>query len=83
MHYFVYILYSSKLDRYYIGSTENIDTRLREHLWNHRGFTAKAKDWTLKYSETFLGKNEAIKREFQIKKWKSRIRIEKLIDANS
>ncbi len=67
MDYFTYILYSAKLDRYYIGSTENVSTRLMEHLWKHKGFTAKAKDWVLKYSESYATKSEAIKREQQIK----------------
>ncbi|NGX84504.1 GIY-YIG nuclease family protein [Aequorivita sp. KMM 9714] len=53
MEYFVYILYSQTLDKYYVGSTEDVSHRLREHLWNHKGFTSRAKDWELKYSEFF------------------------------
>ncbi|MCG2420614.1 GIY-YIG nuclease family protein, partial [Aequorivita sp. F47161] len=53
MIYFIYILYSESLDSYYVGATENIETRLKEHLWKHKGFTSKAKDWELKYSESF------------------------------
>src|SRR5690554_2852066 len=77
--YFLYILYSENLDRYYIGYTENIHIRLKEHLWEHKGFTSKAKDWELKYSETFEEKTDAMARERQIKKWKSRRLIERLI----
>ncbi|QAA81747.1 GIY-YIG nuclease family protein [Aequorivita sp. H23M31] len=77
--YYLYILYSEHLDRYYIGSTEDISVRLKEHLWNHKGFTAKAKDWEIRYSENFLTRSEALAREQQIKKWKSRKLIEKLI----
>ena len=80
MNYFTYILHSAKLDRYYIGSTENLATRLKEHLWKHKGFTSKVKDWELKYSEIYETKTEARKREMQIKKWKSRVMIEKLIN---
>ncbi|WP_131838622.1 GIY-YIG nuclease family protein [Acetobacteroides hydrogenigenes] len=29
--FWVYILYSAKLDRYYIGSTNNLARRLAEH----------------------------------------------------
>ena len=81
MHFFTYILYSAKLDRYYIGSTEDISMRLKEHLWNHKGFTSKAKDWELKYSESFETKTAAMSREGQIKNWKSRKLIEKLITS--
>ncbi|QAA81752.1 GIY-YIG nuclease family protein [Aequorivita sp. H23M31] len=77
--YYLYILYSEHLDRYYIGSTEDISVRLKEHLWNHKGFTAKAKDWEIRYSENFRTRSEALAREQQIKKWKSRKLIEKLI----
>ena len=52
--YFCYILYSKSLDRYYIGHTgENLDERLRKHLSNHNGFTARAKDWSVVYLKLF------------------------------
>ena len=79
--YYLYILYSAQLDRYCVGSTEDISMRFKEHLWKHKGFTAKAKDWELKYSESFETKSEALKREQQIKKWKSRKLIEKIISS--
>ncbi|RMB57142.1 GIY-YIG nuclease family protein [Dokdonia sinensis] len=79
MKYFTYILYSKALDRYYIGSTGDIDIRLKEHLWDHTGFTGKAKDWFVVHTEEYDSKVDAYARERQIKKWKSRIMIEKLI----
>ncbi|MFH6995356.1 GIY-YIG nuclease family protein [Flavobacterium sp. FlaQc-48] len=79
MNYF-YILYSNSLDQYYIGHTsESLDERLRKHLSNHSGFTGKAKDWIVVYFEEFETKPLAYKRELEVKKWKSRIRVEKLI----
>ncbi len=47
MTFHTYILYSQSLYRYYIGSTEDIAVRLKEHLWKHKGFTSKAKDWVV------------------------------------
>ena len=82
MSYYVYILYSMKLDRYYVGATGNLVSRIENHLLNHKGFTSKAKDWELKYIEAFDEKLEAFSRERQIKKWKSRKMIEKLIAKN-
>jgi len=76
----VYILYSEKLDKYYIGSTESsIEDRLKKHLSNHKGFTGKIKDWKVVYSEILPDKQHALTREKHIKSWKSRIMIEKLI----
>jgi len=63
MKYFVYILYSLSLDRYYAGSTENVEDRLKKHLASHKGFTGKAKDWQVKLIEEFNSKTDALKRE--------------------
>ncbi|WP_422348949.1 GIY-YIG nuclease family protein [Flagellimonas sp.] len=82
MKYWVYILYSGHLDKYYVGSTQDIEGRLQRHLAAHKGFTSHAKDWVLKYQEPFGTKSEAVKREFQIKKWKSRAMIERLISQS-
>ena len=81
---FTYILFSQTLDRFYIGSTElPPEERLKKHLTNHSGFTAKAKDWTIVYLEEFQTIKEAQGREAQFKKWKSKPMIEKLIGERS
>ena len=79
MQFFVYILYSEILDKYYVGSTKNIEERLRRHLSNHKGYTSKSKDWKVVYDESFDSREEAVKKENEIKKWKSRKKIEILI----
>jgi putative endonuclease len=77
---FTYILFSSQLDKFYIGSTSSgIESRLQKHLTDHSGFTSTAKDWVLVYSEEFEKIEDAAKRERQIKKWKSRKMIEQLV----
>nr|WP_309759194.1 GIY-YIG nuclease family protein [Flavobacterium sp.] len=44
--FYVYILFSKSRDMYYIGSTSMVvEERLRRHLSDHKGFTARAKDW--------------------------------------
>ena len=77
--FYVYILYSNQLDRYYVGSTQDVENRIKAHLYNHKGFTSKAKDWNLVYHEQYANREEAYDRERQIKKWKSRIKIEQLV----
>ena len=75
-----YILYSKTIDKFYTGFTDDdISNRIKKHLTNHKGFTAKAKDWKLVYSEEFNDKKEAYARERMIKGWKSRKKIEHLI----
>ncbi|MCT1531917.1 GIY-YIG nuclease family protein [Sphingobacterium daejeonense] len=79
--YVVYILYSHKIDQYYIGFTKDITDRLRRHNTKNKGFTNKAKDWKIVYREYFHDKLDALKREKEIKSWKSRTLIEKLISS--
>ena len=79
--YTVYILYSSSLNKYYIGYTSNLPDRIRKHTTNHKGFTGRSADWELKWSEVYEIKIDAMKREKQIKNWKSRNLIENLISG--
>ena len=80
MIFFLYILYSQNVDRFYVGHTgEPLLERLRKHYSAHKGFTARAKDWTIVYHEEYASKNEAYHREMEIKKKKSRTYIEELI----
>ncbi len=83
MGYFVYIIYSAQLDRYYVGHTHDLEERTRKHNSNHKGFTGKVNDWILKYSEKYDSKESAYFREREIKKWKSRKKIEELIAKGS
>ena len=78
--FLVYILKSETLNSFYVGMTSMvIEDRIRRHLSDHKGFTGKAKDWKLVYSEVFQTKEEDLKRESEIKNWKSSKRIQKLI----
>ncbi len=80
MPFTVYILYSTLKDTYYIGFTgDEIQQRLRKHNSNHKGFTGRTNDWKIVYVESFINKSDAMKREVEIKLWKSRKRVEQLI----
>jgi len=81
--YFVYILFSETINKFYVGHTSNLSERLRKHNSNHKGFTGNANDWKIMYQEIFESKNDASKREREIKGWKSRIKIEKLNVSDS
>jgi len=66
--YITYILYSSKIDRYYTGHTENLDRRLEEHNRGKTPFMAKGIPWKIVYSKEFETRKEAMKYERFIKK---------------
>ena len=81
MPYFVYILYSPSIDQYYIGQTENPGGRIFRHTNSGSKSTKKANDWIIKYTEEFVSRADAVKREMAIKKKKSRKYIEWLISS--
>ena len=75
MDYFVYVIYSAKRNRYYVGQSEDVQRRVELHrLRKNLGVS----DWELKYVEAFNTRSEAMKREAYIKARKSRIYIESL-----
>ena len=82
MRYFIYILYSSSKDRYYIGYSQNPEERLLEHNAGATPSTRPGKTWKIVFKEECVDKTTAIKRENSIKKMKSRKYIEKLISSN-
>ncbi len=79
--YYVYIIYSTRLNRYYVGHSINLEDRLSQHNTGMSKFTSKASDWQLKYFESFATRDEAFTREREIKGKKSRKYIEWLISS--
>ena len=76
----VYVLYSEKHNKIYIGYTSNIEQRLLSHNeLETKGFTLRYRPWKLIYTEVFLKKSEAMKREKQLKTAKGREFIWKLV----
>ena len=60
----VYILYSEKYQKSYIGFTSNLEARLYSHNeMGHKGWTIKFRPWQLVFTESFSLKSEAMSRE--------------------
>ena len=80
MHY-VYILYSPSLDKYYVGETEDIELRIKQHNTNFykNSFTSKSSDWILKNAIEVKSKSVAIQIEKHIKRKGNREFKEKVI----
>lgn len=81
MQAFMYILFSSTLNKYYVGSTTDLNRRVAEHNRGKEKFTKTGIPWLLAYSETFEELKQARQREKYIKKMKSKIFIERLINS--
>ena len=76
---FVYIIFSEKINKYYVGACTDLQRRVYEHNIGHSKFTSTGTPWILKFNEKFESLQQAKKREMAIKKMKSRKYIENLI----
>ncbi|HSP11383.1 MAG TPA: GIY-YIG nuclease family protein [Salegentibacter sp.] len=64
----VYILFSDKRSRYYVGQTANIDDRLERHNQGRVKSTKQGMPWKLVWQFLVKGRSEALKLEQKIKK---------------
>jgi len=64
MHY-IYIIYSHKIDKFYVGETQFVKQRLKQHNQEtYKGaFTKSANDWIIVKTIPFKSRNEALKAE--------------------
>jgi len=65
--YYIYVLWSEKLQRRYTGSSENIASRLNKHNSGLSNYTSRGIPWILIHQEMFKTKAEALKREKYLK----------------
>jgi putative endonuclease len=77
--FYVYIIFSATANKYYVGSCQNVQQRLDDHLNSRSKYTKMVKDWEFTYTESFETRSQAYQREMEIKKKKSRVFIENLI----
>ncbi len=68
-----------KDNSYYVGSTSNLTQRLENHSKGGVKSTKNKLPYTLIYTENYESRGEAQSREYQIKKWKKRSAIERLL----
>ncbi|KKT82152.1 MAG: hypothetical protein A3E64_02150 [Candidatus Harrisonbacteria bacterium RIFCSPHIGHO2_12_FULL_48_16] len=62
--YYVYLLENLNDKSWYIGFTENLDQRVKDHNDGRGGRTTKLKHgWNLIYCEMYLNKEDALGRE--------------------
>ena len=78
--YYVYII-QSEVDRsFYIGYSQNIQGRLKEHNFGRTNYTSTKRPWTLVYSEEFNNKTDALQREIFLKRQKNKGFYQRLIN---
>ena len=78
--WFVYILLCDQ-KTYYIGSTSDVNKRLKSHKAKQNIATKEFSEIEVVYAEKYITRKEAERRESQIKKW-SRAKKKALIEGN-
>jgi putative endonuclease len=78
----LYILQSETTGLFYVGSTNELDRRLKEHARGHSLGTRARGPWKLVHHEEFGELAEARRREYEIKQWKSTRMIQALIKGS-
>ena len=83
-YWYVYIMTNKPLGILYIGLTDNIEERVKEHKLKvyPKSFTAKYNCSVLVYFEEYEKGIEAAIRERQFKKWKRDWKIKLIEDMN-
>ena len=77
----VYVLYSPSFKKIYIGYTSNLHERFKSHNeLGTKGWTIKFRPWVICYKEEFATKEEAMRREKELKSAKLREWIWSLIE---
>ena len=66
--YYVYLLYSKQLDRFYLGYTADLRRRLVEHKEGRNRSTSRTQDWMVAYYEAYLTRKAARAREAALKR---------------
>ena len=70
MSYFVYLISSTKNTKLktYVGYTNNLKKRLNLHNNGKGAKSTRGRRWKIIYTEKYSTKNEALSREYYIKK---------------
>jgi predicted GIY-YIG superfamily endonuclease len=80
MSWFIYLLFCDS-SNYYVGLTGNLPQRIKSHSQKKNVATKEFNNFELVYFEEFKTRNEAEKREKQIKGW-SRAKKKALAEGN-
>jgi putative endonuclease len=72
----VYVLYSSKFNKIYIGYSKDLKNRFLSHnQLATKGYTVKYRPWVIAFTEEFESKSQAVKREKQLKSSRGRAEV--------
>ncbi|MBU1327276.1 GIY-YIG nuclease family protein [Patescibacteria group bacterium] len=82
--YYVYAVYNQENNKIYIGQSKNFDERLKLHNSKEfkHSFTSRfSGKWKLIYKEELFTRKDALAREKQLKSYRGRLFVKKLIHS--
>lgn len=79
--YVVYILYSDKTGKSYVGFSNNLIYRIQSHNIFGKGYTAKFRPWIVVHVEFYSTKEEATVREKHFKSGRGHYHKEEIIQT--
>ncbi len=80
--FYLYILQSEATGRFYIGQTQDVSERVTYHNANYSKSLKNRGPWRLIYTEQYETRSEAMLRECQLKSWKDRRMLDRLLGAS-
>lgn len=76
---FVYVLRSLKTGRRYVGSTADVEQRLRRHNLGHSKSAKSGRPWIVVHTESFASRTEAVNRELFLKSGSGRTLLDEIL----
>ena len=66
--YYVYLIINKQKEKYF-GQSEDLRKRIHEHNSNQSDYTKGKGPWEIVYYEAYKSKKDALKREYQLKRF--------------
>ena len=82
MKYYTYILKSEDYDQYYIGQTDNMESRLERHNKGYEKYSSKYRPWRIALKIEKKSRSEAVILERKLKNLGSK-RLQQFIEKYS
>ena len=78
--YYVYVLWSLKDKKFYIGFSDDVERRFSEHCKGENKSTAKRLPVRLIFFEAYLSKQDALRRESYFKTTKGKATLRQMLE---
>ena len=80
MSYYVYVLKSEHHKKSYVGHTDNLARRLKEHNEGKANYSRRYRPWKIIYTEKYNSLNEAIIKEKYYKNHSGRKELKRIFN---